>query len=67
MMMCIGGITPPLGLQVYVMKAALGDKVDITDIFAGALPFGALMLLITVILCIFPQISLWLPKLMLGR
>jgi len=67
MMMVIGAITPPLGLNCYVMKAAMGDSVELNDIFAGAMPFLVLMLLITVILCIFPEISLWLPNMMTPR
>jgi C4-dicarboxylate transporter, DctM subunit len=64
MMMVIGAVTPPLGLNCYVMKAAMGDEVELNEIFAGALPFVALMLLIAVILAAFPAISLWLPELM---
>jgi TRAP-type mannitol/chloroaromatic compound transport system permease large subunit len=64
MMMVIGAITPPLGLNCYVMKGALGDEVELNEIFAGALPFVGLMLLIVIILSIFPAISLWLPDLM---
>jgi C4-dicarboxylate transporter DctM subunit len=67
MMMVIGAITPPLGLNCYVMKSAMGDEVDLNDIFAGAAPFVALMLLITIILCIFPEISLWLPDMMVSK
>lgn len=67
MMMVIGAITPPLGLNVYVMKAAMGDAVDINDIFAGALFFLPLMLLITIIVCIWPELSLWLPNLMTSK
>ena len=64
MMMVIGAVTPPLGLNCYVMKGALGDTVELKEIFAGALPFVGLMLLIVIILCVFPSISLWLPSLM---
>jgi tripartite ATP-independent transporter DctM subunit len=64
MMMVIGAVTPPLGLNCYVMKAAMGDEAELKDIFAGVLPFVALMLLIAVILAAFPAISLWLPALM---
>jgi len=61
----IGCITPPMGLNVYVMKGALGKSVDLNDIFAGALPFVLLMILIVVILYIFPEIALWLPSLII--
>ena len=60
----IGCITPPMGLNVYVMKAAMGDSVELTDIFAGALPFVLVMVLVVFILYFFPQIALWLPDLM---
>jgi len=67
MVIVIGAVTPPLGLNCYVMKAAMGDQVELNDIFAGAAPFVALMILITIILCIFPDISLWLPSLMVSK
>jgi len=64
MMMVIGAVTPPLGLNCYVMKAAMGDQVELSEIFAGALPFVGLMLLIAGVLAAFPAISLWLPSMM---
>jgi tripartite ATP-independent transporter DctM subunit len=67
MMMAIGAITPPLGLNCFVMKGALGNLVELRDIFMGALPFVGLMLLTVLILIAFPQLSLWLPELMRGR
>jgi C4-dicarboxylate transporter DctM subunit len=63
-MMSIGSITPPLGLNCFVMKGALGDGYDMKDIFAGCLPFVVLMLGTVALLIAFPQISLWLPELM---
>ena len=63
-MMSIGTITPPLGLNCFVMKGALGDGYELSDIFAGCLPFVVLMLATVGLLIAFPQISLWLPVLM---
>jgi len=63
----IGAVTPPLGLNCYVMKAAMGDEVELNEIFAGALPFVGLMLVIALILAAFPAISLFLPGMMAGR
>ena len=63
-MMSIGSITPPLGLNCFVMKGALGDAYDLNDIFAGCLPFVFLMLGTVALFVVFPQISLWLPELM---
>jgi C4-dicarboxylate transporter DctM subunit len=67
MMVVIGAVTPPLGLNCYVMKAAMGKEVELNEIFAGALPFVALMLVIAIIIAAFPGLSLWLPDMMLGR
>jgi tripartite ATP-independent transporter DctM subunit len=67
MMIVIGAVTPPLGLNCYVMKAAMGKDVELNEIFLGAAPFVALMLVIAVILAAFPAIALWLPSMMAGR
>lgn len=61
----IGCITPPMGLNVYVMKAAMGKTIELNDIFIGALPFVVLELIIVAILFYFPEIALWLPSLMI--
>lgn len=63
-MMAIGTITPPLGLNCFVMKGALGDDYALKDIFAGSLPFVFLMLITVALMVIFPDICLWLPELM---
>jgi TRAP-type C4-dicarboxylate transport system permease large subunit len=67
MMIVIGAVTPPLGLNCYVMKAAMGRDVELNEIFAGAAPFVVLMILIAIIVAAFPAISLWLPGMMAGR
>ena len=59
----IGLITPPVGLNVYVVKAAAPD-VPLTTIFKGVLPFLIADIVNTIILILFPQISLFLPNLM---
>jgi len=55
----IGLLTPPFGLSCFVIKSAL-DRPDISlnDIFMGALPFAAVMLIVLVVLIAFPQLSL---------
>ena len=63
-MMAIGTITAPLGLNCFVMKGALGDSVKLSDIFAGSLPFVFLMLITVFLMTVFPEIVTWLPDLM---
>ena len=59
----IGLITPPVGMNVYVLKANL-PKVPVGTIFRGLLPFVGTDLVRLVILVAFPPISLWLVHLM---
>jgi tripartite ATP-independent transporter DctM subunit len=64
-LMCeIAALTPPVGLNVYVLKAVVGDLLPTGSIFRGIVPFFFLNLIIVAILIAFPQLSLWLPSLM---
>jgi tripartite ATP-independent transporter DctM subunit len=60
----IGLLTPPVGLNVYVVKSVVGDEVPLTTIFKGVLWFLACEVLIVGLLIAFPEISLVLPSLM---
>jgi tripartite ATP-independent transporter DctM subunit len=62
----IGLITPPVGLNLYVINGIAPD-VPLTQILWGALPFMLCMVAAIVLLCLFPQIALWLPTAMMGR
>jgi tripartite ATP-independent transporter DctM subunit len=55
----IGLITPPLGLNVYILKGVSGEKLE--TVFSGILPFLIADTLTLITLILFPQISLYLP------
>jgi len=61
----IGLITPPVGLNLYVINGIAPD-VPLRTILAGALPFVLMMALGIVLLCVFPGIVTWLPDLLMG-
>lgn len=61
----IGLISPPIGLNLFVINAIAPD-IPTREILWGALPYVLVMLLAIVILCIFPGIVTWLPNHMLG-
>jgi len=61
----IGLITPPVGLNLYVINGIV-PEVSLPTILKGALPFMLCMVLGIVILCLFPQIATWLPDLLMG-
>jgi tripartite ATP-independent transporter DctM subunit len=55
-----GLITPPVGLNVFVLKGALPD-VPLETIFRGVWPFLTAAVIELILLTIFPQIALFLP------
>jgi TRAP-type C4-dicarboxylate transport system permease large subunit len=61
----IGLITPPVGLNLYVINGIVPD-VGLPRILHGALPFVLLMALGILALCVFPQIATWLPEVLMG-
>ncbi len=56
----IGMITPPVGLNLFVLKSAVG--VDMNNIIRGSIPYVLVLILGLVILTIFPGIALYLPN-----
>lgn len=60
----IGLITPPIGLNVFVVKSVVGNRIPMTHIFHGVLWFVVIDLVTVALLIAFPQISLFLPSLM---
>jgi C4-dicarboxylate transporter DctM subunit len=60
----IGLITPPVGLNVFVIKGIVGDTIPIETIFKGILWFLVADLICVGLLVVFPQISLYLPSLL---
>ncbi|MDF0750841.1 TRAP transporter large permease [Marinobacter sp. 71-i] len=54
----IGLITPPVGLNVFVVKGAVSD-LDLKHVFLGCLPFLAIELMLIVLLISVPQLVLW--------
>jgi tripartite ATP-independent transporter DctM subunit len=61
----MGLITPPVGLNLYVVQGIAPD-VPLRDILVGALPYVAVLALGIVILAIFPGLVTWLPNQILG-
>ncbi len=58
-------ITPPVGMNLYVVQGIRKEGL-ITDVIVGTLPFLFMMLLLVVLLWIFPDIALWLPRVSFG-
>lgn len=62
----IGLVTPPFGLNLFVLKGVV-PKYEITTIFAGTAPFLISTFLLLALMILFPDLVLWLPNLLYSR
>ena len=62
----LGLLTPPFGMVVFAMKASLPPDVRIEEIFLGSAPFFVVLLVALALVIAFPEISLFIPRLLLG-
>jgi C4-dicarboxylate transporter DctM subunit len=62
----MGLITPPVGLNLYVVQGIAPD-IPVRDILVGSLPYVAVLALGIVLLVLFPDLVLWLPNRMFGE
>jgi C4-dicarboxylate transporter DctM subunit len=60
-----GLITPPFGLNVYVLKSLIKDDVPMITIFRGVMPFVVADFVRLALIVVFPIIVLWLPSTMM--
>lgn len=63
LMIEIAQITPPVGFNLFVIKGLVRE--DVLRIAYYAMPSFIIILLVTAILALFPEIVLWLPNLMI--
>jgi TRAP-type C4-dicarboxylate transport system permease large subunit len=61
----LGLITPPVGMNVFVISA-LAEDTPMSETFKGVLPYFLAELVRVGLLLAFPAIALWLPRLMSG-
>ncbi len=57
----LGLITPPIGMNVFVIKGMAPD-VNLSDIYKGVMPFVAAQILLIILVFLIPAIILWLPQ-----
>jgi tripartite ATP-independent transporter DctM subunit len=61
----IGLISPPVGLNLYVINGIAPD-IKLKTILYGSLPYVACMVLAIILLCFFPGLATWLPDVVMG-
>ena len=60
-------LTPPMAMAAYYLKGVAPPHVQLIEIFKGVLPFLSMVFLAMFLLYVFPEIALWLPKVVYGR
>jgi tripartite ATP-independent transporter DctM subunit len=58
-------LTPPMAMAAYYLKG-VSKGVELIEIFRGIMPYLAIVLFAMVLMYLFPQIALWLPKYLFG-
>ena len=59
-------MTPPFGFALFYIKGIVPENVKITDIYRGVIPFIGIVVLVTILCTVFPQLVTWLPNLVAG-
>jgi len=66
-LMCeLGMITPPVGMNLYVVQGVRTDGGSFSDVVRGAFPYVLIMLGFVLVLMAVPSLVTWLPRTMLG-
>ena len=58
-------ITPPVGLNLFVIQGVRLAKGPMSDVMLGSLPFLAMMLVMMGLIIAFPELDPWLPAQMI--
>ena len=61
-MMMVAQVSPPFGIILYTMSGVF--KTPVTTVMRGSIPYIVCLLIGTIIVILFPEISLLLPRLM---
>jgi tripartite ATP-independent transporter DctM subunit len=59
-------LSPPMAMSAYYLKGVAPKSVLLTQIFRGCMPFLYIVIVCMVLIYIWPQIALWLPRAIYG-
>ncbi|MFH1123079.1 MAG: TRAP transporter large permease subunit [Pseudomonadota bacterium] len=62
--MSIANLSPPFGIELFVMKGVAPSDTTMGDIYRASVPFIIMDALVIVLVIIFPPLALWLPSVM---
>jgi len=59
-------LSPPVALSAYFLKGVVPEW-DLKDIYGGMMQFMVIQVIGLILIILFPQIAIWLPKLIYGK
>ena len=59
-------LTPPMAPAIFYLKGIVPPEIHVNDMFRGVVPYIILQLIGISVIILFPDIALWLPKMMIG-
>ena len=62
--MSIANLSPPFGIELFVMKGVAPPDTTMGDIYRAAIPFALMVALVILTVIIFPPLATWLPSIM---
>ena len=63
--MCCGNISPPMGLNLYIVKGLMPEAISLRRLFIGAIPFMVIDCICIALVMAFPALATWLPSIMI--
>jgi tripartite ATP-independent transporter DctM subunit len=60
-------LSPPVAMAAFYLKGVSPPHVTLNQIFAGMMPFMGIQVVALALLYIFPEIGMWLPKVLYGN
>jgi TRAP-type C4-dicarboxylate transport system permease large subunit len=62
LVMVLGTITPPIGINLFI-AVALDKELNLMSIYKNVAPYCIALVIVTIIVILIPQLSIWLPNL----
>jgi TRAP-type mannitol/chloroaromatic compound transport system permease large subunit len=62
--MSIANLSPPFGIELFVMKAVAPPSVTMGDIYRGSFPFITMDAMVIAMVILYPPLAVWLPSMM---
>ena len=59
-------LSPPVAMSAFYLKGVAPSHVTLNQIFAGMMPYMLIIILCMVIMYVWPEMTLWLPKYLYG-